>query len=150
MRDVLGRDVLDDPRHTSCTGIAYHSDVIPLQTIMTVVARHFALMTEAGYSNFLVSCVTSFGIYNEILHMWEHHPEILAETREHLWKATRREFQVPANVVHTSDTIYKFRNEIFAKAKYSLTSRNGESPLRIAEHVGCHYAKIFPDKGRGR
>lgn len=149
MRDLLGKDVLDDPRHTSCTGIAYHSDVIPIQTIMTVVARHFALMTESGYRNFLVSCVTSFGIYNEILHMWEHHPEILAQTREHLWKATRREFKIPENVVHTSDAIYKFRNEIFAQAKYTLSSRNGESPLRIAEHVGCHYAKIFPDKGEG-
>lgn len=149
MRDVLGKDVLDDPRHTSCTGIAYHSDLIPIQTIMTVVARHFALMTEMGYTNFLVSCVTSFGIYNEILHMWEHHPEILAQTREHLWKATRREFNLPSNVVHTSDAIYKFRNEIFSQAKYALTSGKEETPLRVAEHVGCHYAKIFPEKGEG-
>ena len=45
----LGRDVLDDPLHTSCTGIGYHSDIVPLETIMTVVARQFALMDEAGY-----------------------------------------------------------------------------------------------------
>ena len=35
----LGRDVFDDPLHTSCTGIGYHSDIVPLDTIMTVVAR---------------------------------------------------------------------------------------------------------------
>lgn len=44
----LGRDVFDDPLHTSCTGIGYHSDIVPLDTIMTVVARQFALMTDAG------------------------------------------------------------------------------------------------------
>jgi heterodisulfide reductase subunit B len=149
LRDNLGKDILDDPRHTSCSGIAYHSDVIPLQTIMTVVARQFSLMSETGYTNFLVSCVTSFGIYNEILHMWEHHPELLDQTRDHLWKATKREFKIPENLVHTSDVIYKFRDEIFSQAKYSLINRNNEKPLRIAEHVGCHYAKIFPSKGVG-
>ncbi len=149
IRKHLGKDILDDPRHTSCSGIAYHSDVIPLQTIMTIVARQFSLMNETGYRNFLVSCVTSFGIYNEVLHMWDHHPELLAKTREHLWKATRREFTIPENLVHTSDVIYKFREEIRKQAKYSLVSAKSGAPLRIAEHVGCHYAKIFPDKGVG-
>lgn len=147
--NLLGKDVYDDPRHTSCTGIGYHSDIIPLETIMTVVARQFSLMAEKGYQNFLVSCVTSFGIYNEIIHTWEHHPELLEKTREHLWKATKREFVLPQNVTHTSDIIYKFREEIFKKARYSLVFSKNEIPLRIAEHVGCHYAKIFPDKGIG-
>ena len=49
----LGRDVFDDPLHTSCTGIGYHSDIVPLETITTVVARQFALMKEAGYENFI-------------------------------------------------------------------------------------------------
>ena len=56
----LGKTVLDDPRHTTCTGIGYHSDVVPIETIMTVVARHFALMTEAGFENMTPSCITSF------------------------------------------------------------------------------------------
>jgi heterodisulfide reductase subunit B len=149
LRNELGKDVMDDPRHTSCSGIGYHSDVVPLQTIMTVVARQFALMTETGYKNFMVSCVTSFGIYNEILHMWEHHPETLEKTRDFLWKATKREFVIPEYVAHTSDVIYKFRNEILSKAKYSLVQKVNEMPLHIAEHVGCHYAKIFPEKGIG-
>ena len=49
---------------------------------MTVVARHFALMTEAGFENMTPSCITSFGIYTEILHTWETHPEWEEKTRE--------------------------------------------------------------------
>ena len=67
LKDVLGKDVFDDIKQTTCTGIAYHSGLIPMETIMTVVARQFALMNEAGYENFVVSCVTSFGIYVEML-----------------------------------------------------------------------------------
>lgn len=49
---------------------------------MTVVARHFALMTEAGFENMTPSCITSFGIYTEILHTWETHPEWEEKTRD--------------------------------------------------------------------
>ena len=82
LNNKLGKTVLDDPRHTTCTGIGYHSDVVPIETIMTVVARHFALMTEAGFENMTPSCITSFGIYTEILHTWETHPEWEEKTRE--------------------------------------------------------------------
>ena len=41
MRDDLGKDVLEDPRHTTCTGIGYHGDVVPFETIQTVVATAF-------------------------------------------------------------------------------------------------------------
>ena len=116
MKNKLGKDVIDDPRHTTCTGIGYHSDIVPVETIMTVVARHFALMTEAGYENMTPSCITSFGIYTEILETWHHHPEVEEKIREYLWKATKREFKKPKNLAHTSDIIYKFRNEIAAQA----------------------------------
>lgn len=149
MREYLQKDVFEDKRHTTCTGIGYHSDIIPLETIMTVVARQLALMTEAGYKNLLVSCVTSFGIYLEILDMWHHFPDKLAQTREALWKATRREFEVPQVVVHASDAIYHFRHELFKMAQYSLVNQESGQPLQGVEHVGCHYAKIFPKKGFG-
>ncbi len=51
---------------------------------MTVVARQFALMTEAGYENMVSSCITSFGLYTEILTMWEHHPELEEQARADL------------------------------------------------------------------
>lgn len=46
LRNSLGLDVFEDRRHTTCTGIAYHCDLVPLETIMTVIARQLSLMTE--------------------------------------------------------------------------------------------------------
>jgi len=149
IRNIIGRDIYDDERQTTCTGIAYHSGLIPMETIMTVVARQFALMNQAGYENFVVSCVTSFGIYVEMLETWKHFPETEKKTREALKKATGMTFTVPKNLVHASDVIYKFRREIAAKAKYRLVNVNTGEPLKVVDHIGCHYAKIFPSHGIG-
>jgi heterodisulfide reductase subunit B len=149
MQDMLGKDIVENPGHTTCTGIGYHTDVVPFETTMTVVARQFALMTEAGYKNYAVSCITSFGLYTEILETWKHYPEIEAKTREYLKKATGREFRVPENVAHASDIIYKFRFQIAEKAKYRLVDKDTGEPLKVVEHIGCHYAKMFPHKGVG-
>lgn len=149
MKDVLKKDIYDDPAHTTCTGIGYHTDVVPFETIMTVVARQLALMTEKGYKNIAVSCVTSFGIYSEIFETWEHHPEMLEKARKYLKQATGREFELPDNMAHGSDVIYKFRKEIAAKAKYKLINKNTGRPLKVVEHIGCHYSKMFPHKGVG-
>jgi heterodisulfide reductase subunit B len=149
MRNVLGKDVYENPGHTTCTGIGYHTDIVPLETTMTVAARQFALMTEAGYKNFAVSCITSFGLYTEILDTWKHFPEVEEKTRKFLKQATGREFRIPENIAHASDILYKFRFEIAEKAKYRLIDNNTGKPLKIVEHIGCHYAKMFPHKGVG-
>ncbi len=147
--EVLGKDIYDDSRQTTCTGIAYHSGILPVETTMAVVARQFALMTEAGYENFVCSCVTSFGIYCEVVETWKHFPEKEKEIRAILKKSTGKDFKVPRNLVHASDLIYKFRHEIGAKARHRLVDRITGSPLKIVDHIGCHYAKIFPEKGIG-
>ena len=46
-RNVLGKDFYEAANHTTCGGIAYHCDTIPQETVMTIVARQFSLMTEA-------------------------------------------------------------------------------------------------------
>jgi len=148
-RDLLGKDIFDSEHHTTCGGISYHSDTIPQETVMTIVARQFALMTEAGYKNMVVSCITSFGNYTEILETWREFPEVEARVREYLWKACRREFEKPESVVHCSDLMYHYRNEIAARAKYQLIDKNTGEPLKIVEHIGCHYSKMFPHKGFG-
>jgi heterodisulfide reductase subunit B len=117
--------------------------------MMTVVARQFALMTEAGYVNFVPSCVTSFGIYTEVLETWLHFPEVEKKVREQLKQATGRIFEKPQNLAHASDVIYKFRKEIAAKMKYKLVNQSTGKPLRVVEHIGCHYSKMFPHKGVG-
>ncbi len=149
LRDELGKDIFETEHHTSCSGIGYHADILPFETTQTVVARQFALMTEAGYENIAASCITSFGIYTEILETWKHFPEEEAKTRENLWKATKREFKTPKNLAHTSDIIFKFREEIAQKAKYKLYNTNTGEPLNVVEHIGCHYAKMFPHAGVG-
>ena len=149
LRNDLGKDLSDDPKHSSCTGIGYHSDIVPLETIMTVVARQFALMGEAGYENLVTSCITSFGVYTEILATWHEFPETEEKTRENLWKATRREFKKPASLAHTSDVVFHFREEIAARAKKRLVNAATGEPLKVVEHIGCHYAKIFPKSGIG-
>ena len=149
LKEELAKDLCDSQHHTSCTGIGYHTDVVPLETTMTVIARQFALMTEAGYENYIASCITSFGLYTEIIETWHHFPETLEKTREYLFKATGREFKMPKNLAHASDIIYKFRNEIAAKAKYRLINKETGLPLRVVEHIGCHYSKMFPHKGIG-
>lgn len=148
-RDMLGRDIYESAHHTTCAGIAYHCDTIPQETAMTVVARQFALMTEAGYKNLVTSCITSFGNYCEILETWREFPELEARIREKLWKACRREFEKPEYIAHASDLVYKLRDEIAARAKYRLVDAASGEPLRVVEHIGCHYSKMFPHKGVG-
>ncbi|MBP3533250.1 MAG: heterodisulfide reductase subunit B, partial [Alistipes sp.] len=149
LRNDLGKDIFDDPMHTSCTGIGYHSDIVPYDTIMAVVARQFSLMNDAGYENLASSCITSFGLYTEILATWEEFPETEERTRENLYKATGREFVKPKNLAHTSDIMFHFRNEVAGKMKRPLVNAKTGEPLRVVEHIGCHYAKIFPRKGIG-
>lgn len=149
LRIFLKKDIYDEAIHTTCTGIAYHTDLIPFETTMTVVARQFALMTEAGYKHFVPSCITSFGIYNEILETWEHHPELEEKARDLLFKATGRTFHKPEHIIHPSDIIYKFRFDILKYARYRLINVHTGKPLKCVEHVGCHYAKMFPEKGIG-
>lgn len=149
MNNDLHINVGEEPSHTTCTGIGYHSDIVPLETIMTVVARQFALMTEAGYENFISSCITSFGIYTEILETWHEFPETEERTRKFLMEATGRTFEKPKTVAHTSDVVFHHRDKIAAMAKHRLVNRHTGEPLRGVEHIGCHYAKLFPKSGIG-
>ncbi|MGD9556414.1 MAG: heterodisulfide reductase-related iron-sulfur binding cluster [Mangrovibacterium sp.] len=149
LRNELGKDILDDPGHTTCTGIAYHSDLLPFETLQAIVARQFALMTLAGYKNAAVSCVTSFGIYSEVLETWKEFPDQEAKAREILRNATGKEFEIPQNVAHCSDIIYHFKDQIASRMRYPLVNMQTGNPLNIVEHIGCHYSKMFPSKGVG-
>ena len=114
-----------------------------------MVARQFALMTEAGYENFTTSCITSFGLYTEILETWHHFPEVEERVRQHLLNATGRTFNKPTNLSHASDVFFKFRKEIGEKGKFRLVDHKTGNPLRGVEHIGCHYSRMFPQKGVG-
>jgi heterodisulfide reductase subunit B len=149
MREELAKDVYENAAHTTCSGIGYHSDIVPFDTTMTVIARQFALMTEAGYRNFVTSCITSFGLYSEVMETWHHFPDELKKARKYLKQATGREFDLPENIVHASDIIFKFRKEIAGRGRYRLIHHLTGKPLQVVEHIGCHYSKMFPSKSVG-
>ncbi len=76
-----------------------------------------------GYENFTSSCITSFGIYTEILSTWEEFPETEERTRENLYKATGREFVKPREPgPHTSDVIFHHRGRLPRQAKRRLVN----------------------------
>ena len=131
MREELGKDIKDEANQHTCTGIGYHSDVVPIETTMTVVARLFSLMTEDGYENYVPSCVTSFGVFTEMVEMWKHDPALLEQARKYLREATGREFELPKNIAHPSDIIFKFRNELKPKMKYQLVNRFTGKPCGL-------------------
>jgi heterodisulfide reductase subunit B len=116
---------------------------------MTIIARQFALMHKYGYENFVCSCVTSFGLYCETLEAWREFPELKEKIAENLLKSCGLEFAVPKVLIHSSDLIYKYRNPIAALAKFKLINKKTGKPLRVVEHIGCHYSKMFPSKGVG-
>ncbi len=149
VKNRLNLDFFETEHHTTCGGIAYHSDAIPQDTLMTIVARQFALMKESGYKNYAASCITSFGIYNEVLETWKESPSIEAKIRDFLWKSCKREFEVPEYLAHASDIIYKLRYKIGNQAKFRLVNKESGEPLKVVEHIGCHYSKMFPSKGVG-
>lgn len=149
LHNNLSIDIREDPQHTSCTGIGYHSDIVPMETLMTVIARQFALMTDAGYTDLVSSCITSFGLYTETLETWAEFPEVEERVREDLYKATGRTFEKPRSLAHASDIIFYHRDAIARQSKYRLVNHFTGEPLHGVEHIGCHYAKIFPRSGVG-
>lgn len=148
-RNRLQKDFFESEHHTTCGGIAYHSDAIPQETAMTIIARQFALMNKYGYENYVCSCITSFGLYTETLETWREFPELEAKIKEKLWESCKLEFAKPKYLAHASDIIYKFRNQIAQQAKFKLINKKTGEPLKVVEHIGCHYAKMFPSKGFG-
>ncbi len=148
-RNKLGKDFYENPYHTTCGGIAYHSDTIPQETAMTIIARQFALMHESGYENYVCSCITSFGCYTETLETWHEYPELEAKIRQYLWDSCKKEFAKPKYLAHASDLIYKFRFDIAKQMKFPLVNVKTGKPLKVVEHIGCHYSKMFPSKGFG-
>lgn len=80
---------------------------------------------------------------------WREFPELEAKVRENLWKSCGLEFAKPKFLVHASDLIFKYRNLIAAQARHKLVDARTGRPLRVVEHIGCHYSKMFPSKGVG-
>jgi len=95
------------------------------------------------------ACVSSFAIHTECLEMYEHEPGLHERVDRWLQQACGRRLQIPKHVVHASDIVYRYRNDLAHKLRYRLLDHETGRRLRVVDHVGCHYAKVFPDKAIG-
>lgn len=144
---ALGKDARS--QCTCCTGISSHGDVMSMESTLLVVARLWAIAAEMGFENITTACVTSFAIHTECLEMYEHEPGLADRVDGWLQQACGRRLSFPRSVVHASDIVYLYRQELARHFRYRLVEQATGRPLRVVDHVGCHYAKCFPDRVGG-
>jgi len=138
-----------DSQCTCCTGILSHGDVMSMESTLLVVARLWSIAAELGFENITTACVTSFAIHTECLEMYQHEPGLYERVDRWLQQACGRRLQIPKYVVHASDIVYRYRDALAQKLRYRLVDHRTGRPLRVVDHVGCHYAKVFPEKSIG-
>lgn len=135
---------------TCCTGILSHGDIMSMESTLLVVARLWSVAAEMGYENLSPACVTSFALHTECFEMYQHEPELKDRVDRWLQEACGRRLVIPRHIVHPSDVVYKHRDALARDfMKHRLVDARTGRPLRIVDHVGCHYAKVFPEKSVG-
>ena len=129
-----------------CTGIGYHGDIMPLESTLLTVARLWSLAQNASAGVITPTCVTSFGIHCECKEFLEHDPELRKRIALLLEQTCGRKLYIPEHIVHTSDVYYRHREQIKKHFKHSLTEIKTGRPLKVVDHIGCHYSKLFPNR----
>ena len=131
-------------QNTCCSGIPIHGDVFTIESTLLVVARLWALAAEAGFENITTACVTSFAIHHECLDLLESEPGLKEKVDQLLSEACGRRLVIPKYILHCSDIVYRYRAELARFMKYRLVEKETGRPLKVVDHVGCHYNKVFP------
>lgn len=152
--DLLGRrwvmgGLRPESQSTCCSGISTHGDVFTIESTLLVVARLWALAAEMGFENITTACVTSFAIHHECLELLENEPGLKEKVDRVLSDACGRHLVIPKHLVHCSDIVYRYRAELARHMKYRLVDRETGRPLKVVDHVGCHYNKVFPKQSVG-
>ena len=135
--------------NTCCSGIVTHGNVFTTESSLLVVARLWSVCAEAGLENVTTTCVTSFAIHNEMLELLHKEPGLAEKVDTALSAACGRRLVLPRHVVHCSDVVYRYRTELAQLMQYRLVEGTTGRPLKVVDHVGCHYNKIFPSKSVG-
>jgi heterodisulfide reductase subunit B len=152
--DLLGRrwamgGAMPASQNTCCSGIATHGNIFTIESSLLLVARLWSVSAEAGCDNITTACVTSFAIHNEVLGLLQKEPGLVGKVDRALFDACGRRLVVPNDIVHCSDIIYLYRAELARAMRHRLVDAATGRPLRVVDHVGCHYNKIFPQKSVG-
>jgi len=149
--DLLGLDWNTNPSArsgwTCCSGIAYHGDIMPIEATLLTVARLWSIAQELGLDSVTMSCVTSFGIHCECKDLYEQEPGLKDKVDRLLRDSCGRKFEIPKYINHISDIYYHYRQELKNNhMKFQLLEEKTGRPLRVVDHVGCHYSKLFPEE----
>ena len=133
-----------------CSGILSHGDVMTIESTLLVVARIWSIAAELGLENITTACVTSFSIHAECLELYHQEAGLAEKVDRWLRAACGRKLVFPRIVMHASDIVWKHRARLAREhLKYRLTDARTGRPLRVVEHVGCHYNKLFQQKSVG-
>ncbi|HTV12809.1 MAG TPA: heterodisulfide reductase-related iron-sulfur binding cluster [Acidimicrobiales bacterium] len=152
--DLLGRRwamsaTAPASKNTCCSGIVTHGGAFTVESSLLVVARLWSVAAEAGFDNITAVCVTSFAMHTEMRQLLQTEPGLAKEVDKQLYEACGRHLVVPKEIVHCSDVIYRYRAQLARHMKYRLVDAASGMPLKVVDHVGCHYNKLFPDKSVG-
>ena len=152
--DLLGRRwamgaTAPASQNTCCSGIVTHGNVFTIESSLLVVARLWSVAAEAGFDNISAVCVTSFAMHNEMRHLLETEPGLAEKVDQTLFEICGRRLVVPKEIVHCSDVVYHHRAAIAREMRYRLVDAATGRPLKVVDHVGCHYNKLFPQKSVG-
>lgn len=152
--DLLGRRwamgaIVPQSQNTCCSGIATHGGAFTIESSLLVVARLWSVAAEAGFENVTTACVTSFAMHNEVRELLDKEPGLAEKVDEALFNACGRRLMVPNAIVHCSDVVYHYRAELAKAMKYRLVETGTGRSLKVVDHVGCHYNKLFPRQSVG-
>jgi len=133
-----------------CSGILSHGDVMTIESTLLVVARIWSIAAELGLENITTACVTSFSLHSECLELYHAETGLAEKVGRWLQAACGRKLVFPRIVMHASDIVWKHRAKLAREhLKYRLTDARTGRPLKVVEHVGCHYNKLFSEKAIG-
>jgi heterodisulfide reductase subunit B len=141
-----GTNYEDKSGWSCCTAIGYHGDIMPIESTLLTVARLWSIAQEIGLKNVTPTCVTTFGNYCECKDLLEHDLNLHRKIARLLKETCGREFEIPSRIVHASDIYYRHRDRLKERFRYRLVEAKTGRPLRVVDHVGCHYSKLFPEK----
>lgn len=129
-----------------CSGIGYHGDIMPIESTLLTVARLWSLAQNASVEVVTPTCVTSFGVHCECKELLEHDADLRGKINRLLDETCGRKLYIPEHIVHVSDVYYRHRERLKEHFKYSLTEKKTGRPLKVVDHIGCHYSKLFPSR----
>ena len=132
-----------------CTGILFHGDVATLETSLLVIGRLWSIAADLGFENIVTVCVTSYAMHREAWALYQAEPELVGRVDGWLREACGRRLVLPRQIAHASDVFWLRRNELSKHFQYRLVDQRTGRPLRVVEHVGCHYNQLFPEQSVG-